>query len=96
MEGFLESLVEAVIGGLRLGDYTRKEILAYYNLAVLERKRTIAVTEGERERNDVFTRRKMAFRMFDRVADAGAVDIQVTIDAPRLVILSYNYNFHDF
>ena len=48
MEGFLESLVEAVIGGLRLGDYTRKEVLAYYDLAMLERKRSIAVAEGER------------------------------------------------
>ena len=49
MEGFLEPLVEAVISGLRLGYYPRKEVLAYYDLTMLERKRTIAVAEGKRK-----------------------------------------------
>ena len=96
MEGFLESLVEAVIGGLRLGDYTRKEVLAYYDLAVLERKRTIAVTERERKRNDVFTSGQVAGGVLYSIAYSFAVDIQVPVYAPRLVILSYSYNFHDF
>ena len=49
LEGLFEPFVEAVIGGLRGGNNSGKEILAYYDLAVLERKPTIAVTEGERE-----------------------------------------------
>ena len=49
LEGLFEPFVEAVIGGLRGGNDSGKEILAYYDLAVLERKPTIAVTERERE-----------------------------------------------
>ena len=49
MEGFLKPFVEAVIGGLRGGNNSGKEVLSYYDLAVLERKPTIAVTERERE-----------------------------------------------
>ena len=96
MEGLFEPFVEAVIGGLRGGNGSGKEILAYYDLAVLERKRTIAVTERERERNDVFTSGQVAGRVLYGIAYSFAVDIQVPIYAPRLVFLSDNYNFHNF
>ena len=49
MEGLLEPFVEAVIGGLRGGNDSGKEVLAYYDLTMLERKRTIAVAEGKRK-----------------------------------------------
>lgn len=38
----------------------------------------------------------MACGMFDRITDTLAVDVQMTIDAPRLVLLTYNYYFHTF
>lgn len=34
--------------------------------------------------------------MFDRVANTLAVDVQVAIDTPGLVVLTYNYYFHTF
>ena len=34
--------------------------------------------------------------MLNRIAYSFAVDIQVTVYAPRLVFLSDNYNFHNF
>jgi hypothetical protein len=37
LEGFLEPLVEAVIGGLRGGNNSGKEVLAYYDLSMFER-----------------------------------------------------------
>ena len=45
LKGLFEPFVEAVISGLRLGYYPRKELLANYDLVVLQRKRAIAVTE---------------------------------------------------
>lgn len=45
LEGLFEPFVETVIGGLRGGNNSGKEVLAYYDLAMLERKRTIAVAE---------------------------------------------------
>ena len=95
LEGLFEPFVEAVIGRLRGGNGSGKEILAYYDLAVLERKRTIAVTERER-RDLVFTSGQVAVRMLNRIAYSFAVDIQVTVYTPRLMFLSYNYNFHNF
>ena len=76
MESFLEPFVEAVISGLRLGYYTRKEMLAYYDFSLLERKRTIAVTEREEGKSDgIFTSGQVAGGVLDRVTDALAVDI---------------------
>ena len=83
MEGFLESLVEAVIGGLRGGNDTGKEVLANDDLAMLERKRTIAVAEGKRKSDLIYTRGQVAGGVLNRVTDARAVDVQMTIDAPR-------------
>jgi len=34
--------------------------------------------------------------MFNGIADAFAVDIEVAIYTPWLMFTSYNYNFHDF
>ena len=34
--------------------------------------------------------------MFDRITDTLAVDVQVAIYSPRLVLLTYNYYFHTF
>lgn len=34
LPGFLEPFVETVISGLRLGNDSREEVLAYYDLAV--------------------------------------------------------------
>ena len=36
LEGFLEPLVEAVVGGVRLGDYARKKVLADNDFPLLE------------------------------------------------------------
>ena len=38
----------------------------------------------------------MACRVLDRVADSPAVDIEMPIDAPGLMIETYNLNFHTF
>lgn len=38
----------------------------------------------------------MESRMFDRIANTLAVDVQMTIYSPRLVLLTYNYYFHTF
>ena len=41
MEGFLEPFVEAVIGGLRGGNNSGKEVLAYYDLEYANLIRTV-------------------------------------------------------
>ena len=41
MEGFLELFVEAVIGGLRGGNNSGKEVLAYYDLEYANLIRTV-------------------------------------------------------
>ena len=44
----------------------------------------------------IFSSREMESRMFDRITDTLAVDVQMTIDAPGLMLLTYNYYFHTF
>ena len=108
LEGFLQAFVETLVGCGRLGNETRKGELANDNLAVGAGECTIAV--AERAGNVpfpichltfiicdlIFSSREMESRMFDRITDTLAVDVQMTIDAPRLVLLTYNYYFHTF
>ena len=48
------------------------------------------------QRYVVFARRLATSRMFYRVTDSPAVDIEMPIDAPGLVGDSYKLNFHTF
>ena len=43
--GFFEAFVEAVIGRLRGGNDSGKEVLAYYDFLLFERKSSVAVAE---------------------------------------------------
>ena len=97
LEGFFQAFVETLVGGSRLGDETRKGELANDNLAVGAGESSIAMTERVViQRYPVLALGSATSGMFDRVANTLAVDVQMTIDAPRLVLLTYNYYFHTF
>ena len=97
LEGFFQAFVETLVGGIRLGDEPRKGELANDNLAVSAGESSIAMTERVViQRYPVLALGSATSGMFDRVANTLAVDVQMTIDAPRLVLLTYNYYFHTF
>jgi hypothetical protein len=95
LEGFLQAFVETLVGGSRLGNKTRKGKLANDNLAVGARESSIAMTERVViQRYPVLALGSATSGMFDRITDTLAVDVQVAIYSPRLMFLTYYYNFH--
>ena len=90
MEGLFEAFVEAVISGLRLGYYPRKEMLSNNDFSLLERQ--CAITMPKRivvQFDRVRTIGLVACGMLNRIADSFAVDIEVTIDSPRSFVTTY-------